>query len=72
MPWTQETPYVMQSHRWVDDKADELFHASEADQKQAFERDKISGVYKRLWRGKGNTPDQNDWKTLEEWSDDAA
>jgi hypothetical protein len=69
MPWTHEKPYVMQSYRW-DEGTDELFYATEADQKQAFERDKHNGIYKRLWRGRGKSADENTWETLEEWSQD--
>ena len=60
----------MQLYPWVGNNLDELFHAPEADQKQAFERDKRSGIYKRLWHGKGQSADKNTWEPLEEWSQD--
>jgi hypothetical protein len=70
MPWTHEKPYVMKLYPWIGNEPEELFHATEADQKQAFERDKHGGRYKRLWRGKGKSPDENEWESLGEWSDD--
>jgi hypothetical protein len=51
-------------------KPRELFHATEADQKQAFEREKRNGLYRQLWRGKGKSSDENTWTSLEAWSDD--
>jgi hypothetical protein len=68
MPWTPEKPYVMKLYSWDGDSPKKLFHATQADQVKAFEQDKRDGIYKRLWRGKGKSADENTRKTLEEWS----
>lgn len=67
MPWTPETPYVLQSYRWDGGNPDELFHATEADQIARYEQDKKCGFYQRLWRGKGTSADHYSWETLDEW-----
>ena len=70
MPWTPHTPYVLQSYPLGLDGPDELFHATEAEQIEAFNKDKKSGIYNRVWRGKGESEDRNTWETIEEWPED--
>ena len=62
---------MLKMYPWVSDDPDKSFHASEADQKKAFEEEKRSGIYKQLWRGKGKSADQNGWETLEKWSQES-
>lgn len=70
MPWTPETPYILQSIKTEGQAPDELFHRTEDEQRAAFEKDKTNSLYIRLWRGKGNSEDRNTWDTFEEWSRD--
>jgi hypothetical protein len=70
MPWTPEKPYVMKLYPWEGGSPETLFHATQADQIKVFERDKRDGIYKRLWRGKGKSADENSWESFEEWSQD--
>ena len=71
MPWTTEKPFVMKMYPWIGGKPDQLFHATQDKQIKAFERDRRDGIYKQLWRGKGNSPDENTWETLEKWSQES-
>lgn len=69
MPWTREKPYVLHSYKTAQD-LDELFHATEAEQIEQFEKDKKSPFYIRVSRIIGKSPDQYTWEILEEWAPD--